>query len=200
MQRKEYSAGAVKLSFWFAEFRKVVSLLRSGKTMIDIKAIVVSDNIFSAATSMRSNQIFNTVSMRAASLQDGFLGLFENSRLETQKLIVLLSILETDTLFYDFMNDVYKEKLITGDMTLTDADIRIFFSHKQRESEKVSNWTDATLVRLKRCYKTYLTEAGLLERGIGDRRITKPLLDKALMRMLSDTGKNHVLKILTGTR
>lgn len=31
MERKEYSAGAVKLSFWFVEFRKVVELLSEGK-------------------------------------------------------------------------------------------------------------------------------------------------------------------------
>ena len=31
MERKEYSAGAVKLSFWFIEFRKVVELLHEGK-------------------------------------------------------------------------------------------------------------------------------------------------------------------------
>jgi len=27
MDRKEYGAGAVKFSFWFTEFRKVISLL-----------------------------------------------------------------------------------------------------------------------------------------------------------------------------
>jgi hypothetical protein len=32
MKRKEYSAGAVKLSFWFMEFRKVVSLLSEGSS------------------------------------------------------------------------------------------------------------------------------------------------------------------------
>lgn len=32
MKRKEYSAGAVKMSFWFIEFRKVVQLLHDGKT------------------------------------------------------------------------------------------------------------------------------------------------------------------------
>lgn len=31
MKRKEYSAGAVKMSFWFIEFRKVVQLLHDGK-------------------------------------------------------------------------------------------------------------------------------------------------------------------------
>lgn len=33
MKQKEYSAGMVKLSFWFAEFRKVVGLLNQGKTL-----------------------------------------------------------------------------------------------------------------------------------------------------------------------
>jgi hypothetical protein len=35
MERKEYSAGAVKLSFWFMEFRKVISLLNEGKQLED---------------------------------------------------------------------------------------------------------------------------------------------------------------------
>jgi hypothetical protein len=31
--RKEYSAGAVKLSFWFTEFRQVFPLLGEGKKL-----------------------------------------------------------------------------------------------------------------------------------------------------------------------
>jgi len=104
-------------------------------------------------------------------------------------------------LFYDFMNDVYREKLITGNIILADADVRIFFTDKQRESEKVSGWTDATLDRLKRCYKTYLSEAGLLlERGKGDRKIIKPLIDNRLSALLAETNKNQIVSILLGTR
>ncbi len=39
MKRKEYSAGAVKMSFWFMEFRKVVQLLAAGKDIDDIKTM-----------------------------------------------------------------------------------------------------------------------------------------------------------------
>ena len=39
MNRKEYSAGAVKHSFWFMEFRKVVSLRLEGKTWEEIKRL-----------------------------------------------------------------------------------------------------------------------------------------------------------------
>ena len=37
MNRKDYSAGAVKHAFWFMEFRKIVSLRREGKTWEEIK-------------------------------------------------------------------------------------------------------------------------------------------------------------------
>ena len=37
MVRKEYSAGAVKMSFWFVEFCKAVHLLDAGKNMDEVK-------------------------------------------------------------------------------------------------------------------------------------------------------------------
>lgn len=39
IERREYSAGAVKLPFWFMEFRKEVSLLAGGKSFDEIKNI-----------------------------------------------------------------------------------------------------------------------------------------------------------------
>lgn len=37
MNRKPYSAGAVKFSFWFIEFRKTVQLLAEGKSFFGNK-------------------------------------------------------------------------------------------------------------------------------------------------------------------
>ena len=39
MDRREYSAGAVKHSFWFMEFRKVVSLRSEGMSWDDIRIL-----------------------------------------------------------------------------------------------------------------------------------------------------------------
>ena len=200
MKRKEYSAGAVKFSFWFNEFRKVVTLLRSGKTMQEVQTLAENDNLFSAATPMRGKQIFNTVRTRTSALSDEYYDIFDAGTLETQKLIALIAIMATDTLFFDFMNEVYREKLIIGDMMLCDADVRVFFLDKQRENEKVAGWKDETLVNLRKCYKTYLTQAGLLRRGAGDRQIIKPLLDDQLTALLSKDDMKPVLNVLTGTR
>jgi len=200
LQQNNYSAGAVKLSFWFAEFKKIITLLHSGKNMEDIKALSESENIFSASTQARSQQIFTTVSKRVSKLSDSFYVIFENSTIDTQKLITLISIMNTDTLFFDFMNEAYREKLITNDTVVTDMDLRVFFHNKQRESEKVASWTDETVTRLQNSYKSWLTEAGLLDHSIGDRKIIRPIVDSSLESMLENNNMIPILKILAGFR
>jgi hypothetical protein len=200
LQRKEYSAGAVKLSFWFAEFRIIVTLLNDGNKLEDIKILAENDNIFSAATQARSKQIFNTVAMRVSGFPDNIYDTFLRSSVDSQKLITLISIINTDTLFFDFMNDVYREKLITGDIYLTDVDIRMFFHKKQAESEKVANWTDETINRLQKSYKAWLSDAGLLDHSIGDRKIIRPYVDSSIETWLISNGMKLIFETLTGKR
>ena len=98
MEQKEYSAGMVKLSFWFNEFRKVVNLLNAGKTWEEIKKLSVEENLFGAPTEARGLQIFTTTASRVKNLDDSFYTLFEECDIANQKLIVLISIMKTDSL------------------------------------------------------------------------------------------------------
>ena len=200
MKRKEYSAGMVKLSFWFAEFRKVIELLSSGKTLPEIKQMNVQENIFSAPTQARAIQIFNTVSTRVKGLDSSFYAVFAKSDISTQKFIALIAVMQTDSLFFDFVYEVYREKLILGIDELADSDVGIFFKNKQLQSEKVAKWTDYTLKRLGTCYKTMLMESGLIDQGTGTRKILKPILDKDLEECLKINGMETTLRALTGVR
>ncbi|WP_405082298.1 DUF1819 family protein [Paenibacillus chitinolyticus] len=200
MRKQEYSAGMVKLSFWFSEFRKVINLINQGKTLKEIKVLNLEENLFAAPTQDRAIQIFNTVSNRVKSLDQSFYSLFEQSDIATQKIINLIAIMKTDSLFFDFVYEVYREKLIIGSDELADSDIRIFFNNKQLQSEKVAKWTDYTLKRLGTCYKTMLMEAGLTDRASGIRKILKPILDKTLEQHLRDKGMELMVHALTGVR
>lgn len=200
MERKEYSAGMVKLSFWFSEFRKVIELLNSGKTIEEIKAMSIEENIFATPTTARAIQIFNTVSNRVKSLDESFYKLFEESDVATQKIIALIAVMNVDSLFFDFVYEVYREKLIIGSNRFSDSDIRIFFKDKQLQSEKVAGWMDYTLKRLGACYKTMLMEAGVIDRASGDRELLKPILDIALENCLKDLRMELFIHALTGVR
>jgi hypothetical protein len=200
MQRNEYSAGMVKRSFWFSEFRRAIQHLDAGKTIAEIKQMNIKENIFAAPTQARAIQIFNTVVRRIKSLDQAFYLLFEQSDVSMQKIITLIAIMATDRLFFDFVYEVYREKLILGSDELADSDIRIFFKNKQMQSEKVAIWTDYTLKRLGTCYKTLLMEAGITDCSTGNRKILKPILDKSLEDCLRANGMEIMIHALTGVR
>lgn len=200
MKTSKYSAGAVKLSFWFAEFRNTIRYLNEGKTFKYIKALNEEENIYLAASKARANQIFRSVSKRASSIDASFYRLFEESDVNTQKIIVLIAIMNTDALFFDFVYEVYREKLIIGSNTLTDSDIRVFFKNKQLQDERVAGWRDYTLKRLGVSYKTMLMEAGLTDRSLGDRKLLKPILDDRLVKCLGYNNMQIFIDALTGVR
>ncbi len=200
MERKAYSAGAVKVCFWFSEFRKVVSLLSEGNSMDDIKLLNQHENIFSAPTTLRANQIFSTVSACVSSLGSSFYSLFLESDLATQKLFALAGAMACDTLFFDFVYEVIREKMIIGTNELTDRDVRVFFKDKQTQDENVAGWTDETLIRLGRCYKTMLYEAGVIDKSKESRRIFKPILAPEFQQWLDEQGMEIFINALTGVR
>ena len=199
MERKEYSAGAVKLSFWFVEFRKVVELLSEGKSTDQIKDLAMNENLFAAPTALRANQIYHTVTGRIQSLDQSFIPIFLYSDLATQKLFALIAAMAYDTLFFDFVYEVIREKMILGIGELADSDVRVFFKDQQ-QNEKVAGWTDATLVRLGRCYKTMLYEAGVIDKAKTARKILRPILDPELVRWLKQNDMGVYVKALAGVR
>jgi hypothetical protein len=200
MERKEYSAGMVKLSFWFSEFRKVIELLSSGKNLLEIKTMNLEENIFSAPTQARTIQIFNTVSTRVKSLDKSFYTLFEQSDIANKKVIALIAVMQSDSLFFDFVYEVYREKMIIGVDELADSDFGIYFKNKQLQSDRIEKWTDYTLKKLSSCYKTVLMESGLTDRAKGNRKILKPIIDKSLADCLMANGMEITLHAVTGVR
>ena len=182
MKRKEYSAGAVKHSFWFTEFRNEVKLLSEGLGFEDIKERCRNENIFAAATPERAAQVFNTVSSRIKAMGDSFYPVFLNGDVSAQKIFNLAAIMEDHTLFFDFVYEVVREKMIIGSNEYKPSDLNIFFKDKQLQSKKAAGWTDATLARLGKSYKTFLYEAGITDKGQVVRTIYRPILEPEMER------------------
>ncbi|MBP7176270.1 MAG: DUF1819 family protein [Thermoclostridium sp.] len=200
MERKEYSAGMNMQQFWFQEFRKVLQLINEGKTIPEIKKKNLEENLFSAPTQVRAIRICNAVIARIRSLNPSFYPLFERSDITNQKLIALIAVMQNDSLFFDFMYEVFREKLIIGLNELSDSDYSIFFRDKQLQSEKVAAWTDGSLNNLRKAYRLILMEAGVTDKAKDVRKILKPIMDKALEDLLQENGMETTLHTLTGVR
>ena len=200
MERKEYSAGATKYSFWFMEFRNEVKLLSEGKTFEEIRELCKTENIFASVTPERALLTYNTVTARIKALGDSFYPVFMNGDVATQKLFALAAMMVNDTLFFDFVYEVIREKMIIGNNEYTQSDLNIFFKDKQLQCEKMAGWSETTLGKLSRSYKTYLYEAGVTDKGKDARKIYKPILEPDMERWLIDNGMKQIVKALSGVR
>ena len=200
MERKVYSAGAVKLSFWFPEFRKAVQLLAAGSSFDEIRRESQEENIFGAPTQRRADRICRTVLTRVQSLDGSFYPVFLSGDLATQKLFALAAVMACDTLFFDFVYEVIREKLIIGSDELEPKDVRIFFRDKQAQDARLAQWTDYTCQRLGTCYRTMLYEAGLTDKAKETRKIFKPILETELQQWLEAHDMGLIVKAWTGVK
>ena len=198
MIKKEYSAGAVKFAFWFMEFRQIIGLLYDGNSFDEIKTMNEEDNIFAISTPARRKQMFTTVSARIKSLGESIYPVFMSCDLSNQKMVCLAAAMAHDTLFFEFVYEVIRNKIRTGDNQFSDADLRVFFNDKQRQNEKAATWTEATLNRLGRTYKAQLHDAGFTDKGQKVRTITPPLLDPTFVQWLKEHDFMPILAAFNG--
>ena len=198
MECKKYSAGLMSQSFWFLEFKKVVKLRQEGMAYDDIKKKCVEENLFGAAREYRALRMAGYIINRVKAMDETLVDLFCNSDLATQKLINLVTILRTDRLFFEFVYEIYREKVILGVDTMEEADVNVFFTRKETQSELIAGWKDSTKRHLRSCYLNFMTDANLLTVMNKKKMITPPILDIALERYLQSIGEEVLVKALTG--
>lgn len=139
-----YSAGLMSQSFWFLEFKKAVKLRQDGLGYDEIKKKCIEENLFGAATENRVKRMAGYIVNRLKMMDDALVQLFMSSDLATQKLIDLITILRADRLFFEFVYEVYREKVILGIDCLEDADVNVFFTRKETQSDLIAGWKEST--------------------------------------------------------
>lgn len=194
----KYSASLVSASFWFIESRKIAELILEDYTKEEIMKLALEENIFQVETERRIRDIVNNVYGRLSSFPEDILNCFVNLDVNSAKVFVLISILHKDKLFFEFMHEVFKEKIILGDYILKNRDLDIFFDNKSFQSELVEHWTEDTVARLKRGYSNMLSEAGMLDISNGEKKISIPFVDFGLQELLIKNNFAPYLYVIIG--
>jgi len=195
---EKYSSGLVSESFWFTEFKKIIKLRVDGITWDEIKRLCVEENLLGISKEYRAKRNYGYLKNRVEALDDGLMSIFMDTDLNTQKIINIIAIAKKNRLFFEFLYEVYQEKVQLGTLEFTESDISIFFKNKQAQDEDINNWTDVTLKRLRSTYMNFLTDAGLLTVIEKKKSITPPILDVTLENYLQTSGESRLIKAITG--
>lgn len=194
----EYKSTIKARSFLYLELKKASNLYLQGFSLDDIRQKALEENIFSLNSENRIKEIASTISERLVVLDEMLLGKLASGNLETSKQVALYAILKTDRLFFEFMQEVYREKYLIRDYIITDKDFAIFFQKKAEQSQKVAEWKDYTLYKLKQVYKRILIEAGFVKKYNKDIEITRPLMEQKLIDHLTEKGDYLYLQAMLG--
>ena len=162
MNENNYSAGIMSQSFWFNEVKRFLNLKKSGYNSEEIKRMVIVENLFGAPNEYRAKRMYGYIFNRANTIETELEELFFSSDLATQKIINLIAVIRKDRLFFEFLYEVYREKIIVGEQTLETAAGKTFFNLKETQDDTIAQWKDTTKRRVQSAYFYFMTESNLL--------------------------------------
>jgi len=194
----EYSAGMTSCLFWFNETRKTAELLMAGKSRDEIKELALKENIYQARSEDRKRRIFGVAMKRLDSLPRDVIAAIAGWDADAAKLLVLISIMKTDLMFFEFMYEVFRQAVMLGEKELSSRAIDAFFDEKRAQSQEVAGWSQAAIEKLKQTYAKILAEAGLLNISKNKKEIIAPPIDHRLRELADKNGLKPYLDVITG--
>jgi hypothetical protein len=191
----DYSANLTGAAFLFLELKRVVELKVNGLSDKEIKEKILIENVFQYEKTSSLKRMIPTLLRRVDALDNTFRSMVLNEHLENGKVINLYSIMKTDRLFFEFMDEVVKEKLLTNDYLLEKKDINTYFTYKAEQDENVAAWSELTTNKLKQVFLKILLEVGILkDKKTGE--LNRLLIDSYIKDHLMQIGESVYLKAM----
>jgi hypothetical protein len=104
--------------------------------------------------------------------------------------------MKTNPLVFDFMNEVYREKVELMINKITDADFNQFMDVKSQQIDIVAKWKDANKDKVKGALRNMLIEAGMLRDMGSFYMILVPVLDMDLVQNLLEADGEIYLRAM----
>ena len=178
--------------------KKIAKLMLDGKEYSEIYEECYTNNYIEIEFPDRRREITNVIYGRLSALDPYLLSEFYDGDVATSKFILAYSIAKTDTLFFDFMAEIYREALLGDKHYLSIDDFDNFFAVKKQSDLIVAKWGDFTLHCLTKGYRNILVDSGL---GIRERRtikVERMMIHPNVEEYIASIGDKEYLQAMLG--
>lgn len=191
-QSKEYSGKLTGESFLLYELKIVAELKKQGYSDKEIRKMVLEDNLFQYKFKSSISRRLTPLMQRINLLDEKLINRLIENPLEDGIIINLYAIMKNDRLFFEFMNEVMKDKLTTNNGILQKIDVNMFFERKVEQNEDVAAWSEATINKIKQVIKKILSEAKVIE-DLKSGEVHKIIMSNWLKEYLIDLGEEKYI-------
>lgn len=198
MNKKNYSSAIKKTPFKYPIAKKIARLMLEGLERKEIYNECFDNNYIEIESLERRREITNVLYERLAALDSFLLSQFCNGDVTTSKFILAYAITKTDTLFYEFMLEVYRDALIGDRNYLSMDDFDLFFENKKQTNLTVAKWGEHTLRCLMKGYRNILVDSGL---GVRERKnivIKRMMIHPIVEEHIAEIHDTNFLQTMLG--
>ena len=199
MNRKPYSSAIKKTPFKYPIAKKIAKLMLDGLDRDEIYQKCFDQNYVEIESLERRREVTNVVYNRLCSLDEYLLKEFYNGDVATSKFILVYVIAKTDTLFFDFLFEKYREALLNPERHyLSIDDFDSFFESKKQVDLIVAKWGNFTLQCLTKGYRNILVESGLGRRERKTIVVERVMIHPTVEKHIELIGDKDYLKAVLG--
>ena len=198
MNRKPYSSAIKKTPFKYPIAKKIAKLMLDGMDREEIYVKCFDENYIEIESPDRRREIVNVIYNRLVALDDYLLSQFYDSDVATSKFILAYAIAKTDTLFFDFMMEVYRDALLNEKNYLSIDDFDQFFETKKQTDLIVAKWGDHTLQCMTKGYRNILVDSGLGARNRRNIIVERMMIHPSVEEHIIEIGDKEFLQVMLG--
>ena len=199
MNRKPYSSAIKKTPFKYPIAKKIAKLMLDGLDHDEVYNKCFNENYVEIESEERRREVTNILYNRLSSLDEFLLKEFYNSDVATSKFILVYAIAKTDTLFFDFLFERYRDALMNQERNyLSIDDFDDFFESKKQSDLIVAKWGKFTLQCLTKGYRNILVDSGLGKRERKTIIVERMMIHPEVEEHIRLIGDNDYLKATLG--
>ncbi len=199
VNKKPYSSAIKKTPFKYPIAKKIANLMLDGLDRDEVFHQCFDENYIEIESMERRREITNVIYNRLCSLDELLLSEFYNGDVTTSKYILVYAIAKTDTLFFDFLFERYRDALMSQERNyLSIDDFDSFFESKKQVDLIVAKWGKFTLECLTKGYRNILVESGLGRRERKTIIVNRVMIHPAVEEHIKLIGDNDFLKATLG--
>lgn len=198
LNKKIYSSAIKKTPFKYSISKKIAKLILDGFDRQEVYDKCYNKNYIEVSSTDRRKEITNVIYARLINIDHFLLKQLYEGDVETSRFILVYAIAKNDSLFFEFMFEVYREALVGNKDYISLDDFDNFFASKKETDLIVSGWGKYTINQLSKGYRNILVDSGLGERDKRNIKAIKVMIHPLVQNYIGKIGDLGYLKALLG--
>ena len=194
----KYRTALMNRPFMYIESKRIAEMILQGKTEEERWYEAIELNAIQMPSLDRRKTSYKEISHRLSFLDDFLLEKFMNSDADTAKAILAYAILQADQLYYEFMREIYLEKILLLQKDLAKKEVINFLYKKAEQSEVVAKWADNTKERLAVGFIQMMRESGFILSNHEEHQVKRPFINQSVGEYLRKNGIKPIVEIMLG--